>query len=141
VRQLSQLWCFGLLELPNIGLLNLRSFATLDCCLISWVAHPSILARACTCGGLPHCFWRFRSFPIPLLSPLEWPDCMEVGHGYTDIARSAVLRLCMTPIGSCGALSVCVDFATATLLTVAPFVVTLTVIIALEIMNASEMHC
>ena len=66
---------------------------------------------------------------------------MEVGHGYTDIARSAILRLCMTLIGSCGALSVCVDFATATLLTVAPFVVTLTVIIALEIMNASEMHC
>ena len=66
---------------------------------------------------------------------------MERGHGYTDNAMRAVLGLCMTLIGSFGAHGVCVDFATAILLMVAPFVVTLTVLIAIEIMYASEMPC
>ena len=69
---------------------------------------------------------------------------MERGHGYTDNATRAVLGLWMTMtlIGSFGAHGVCVDFVvTPFLLMVAPFVVTLTVLIAIEIMYASEMPC
>jgi hypothetical protein len=75
------------------------------------------------------------------LAPLEWLGCMGHTHGFTEIARSALLGLCMTMIGSFRAHSVCVEFVSATLLMGAPSVVTLTVIVALEIMYAIEMHC
>ena len=66
---------------------------------------------------------------------------MDHGHGHLVVAWSAALGLCMTMLGLCGALSVSKHFVNATLLMVALIVVTLTVIVALEVMYASEMHC
>ena len=121
---------------------NFWNFGTSDCCLTSWIAHPSILARACTFGGLPHCFWRFRSFPIPPLSLLEWLHRMiQDIHGFVEFVRSAILGLIMTMVGSFNADCVCKNFASNTLLMPAPAVVTLTVLAALEVIYASKMHC